>query len=130
MDMKMQKLKCQIALSLDVTLNKFAGQTVTVTEIDRTCTEGVSGGFLTTCALEDGKHLRIWSEDLVPMDTSMVPPTHSTSRLLKNVWVFTEARNDACSKDQQPPGDLAANKEEYGHDWKDNRVFDVKRRRV
>ena len=126
----MQKLQCQIRLSSDVTLNQYAGQTVTVAEIDRTCTQGVSGGFLTTCALEDGGYLRVFSEDLVPIDTSMVPPTHNTSRLLKNVWVFVTARNDAWNKDQQPPGDLAAYKDQYGTDWKDNRVFDVGRKHI
>jgi len=123
----MQKLQCQIALNSDATLNRYAGQTVTVTEIDRTCGDG---GFQTTCALGDGGYLRIFSEDLVPMDTSMVPPIHNTSRLLKNVWVFVTARNDAWNKDQQPPGDLAAYKDQYGTDWKDNRVFDVGRKHI
>ena len=85
---------------------------------------------MTTCVMEDGMELNsMFSDDLVPVDTSLVPPTHNTSRLLKNIWIFGQARNDAWNRDQEPPKDLAAYREQYGTDWKDNRIFDVKQRK-
>ena len=128
----MQKLRCQIARSNDNYVNRYVDRIVTVVEINRACNP--EGGFLTKCELDDvpgsqvGEKLIVWSDELIPLDTVMVPPTHSTSRMLKNIWIFVEARNDAWNRDQEPPKDLAAYKDQFGKDWEDNRVFDVKRR--
>lgn len=123
----MQALMCKVSQSARGYANNFAGQTVRVTEIERTC--GLNCGFLTTCILEDGTTMRGFiSDEFLPIDTSMVPPTHTTCQVLINAWVFVEARNDAWNRDQEPPKDLAKFRDDYGTDWKDIRVFDVKRR--
>jgi hypothetical protein len=120
----LKTLMCKVSQDVYGYDSEFVGQTVKVTEIERQCW---SNGFLTTCVLEDGKtKRRFYSESLIPIDTSMVPPTHSTNRLLTNVWIFVEARNDAWNRDQKPPEDLAKYRDDYGTDWKDKRIFDIK----
>lgn len=132
----MKKLQCEMTGG-DFFLDQLKGKKVTVTKIDLHC--AVGGGFKCTVVLDDdvpadvlkklggvvknGVVDGVWSENLLPLDTSMVPPTHNTSRLLKNVWVFTEARNDAWFRWQ--PKDLKKYEEENGTPWKDVRVYDV-----
>jgi len=132
----MKKLQCKI-LGGDWFLDQLKGLTVTVTEIDLHCYAN-GGGFGCTAVLDDdlpedvSKNLRfekggeIWlinSDNLEPLDTSMVPQTHNKSQLLRNVWIFSEARNDAWFRWQ--PKDIKKYEEENGVPWKDVRVYDI-----
>lgn len=119
-------------------MDRFTGLEVTVTKIDR-CGYG-SGTLYVECVLEQdppvpirevveikkGHVFRCSSDCLDPIDTSMVPETHNKSQLLRRIWVMHEASCDAWFR--TPPADLAAFKEEYGKDWKDERIWEMEKK--
>ena len=122
----MKVLQCRILTTGDHFLDKLAGKTVTVTKIDRA---GYGSGTLfVECILDDSglELLTCTTDQLLPIDVSMVPETHNGSLLLQQIWIFHEASYDAWFRG--PPSDLAKYEEQYGCPWKDNRIFDVGRR--
>lgn len=134
----MKKLRCKM-LGGDWFLDQLKGLTVTVTEVDLRCNP-TGGGYRCTVVvdgemtaeqkrlLDEGGEIRsVFTDSLEPLDTSMVPESHCGNLMLKRVWVFAEARNDAWFRGK--PRDLAKYEEDTGHPWTDERVFDVGMRR-
>lgn len=133
----MKQLRCKVkVLGGDWYLDHFNGVEVRVVKIDRDC---YSGGFFVTAKIESevaitvcdktlhkGDILTANSDELEPMDVSDIPESHSHSPVLRNVWVFVEARNDAWYR--VPPANPAEYEAEYGKPWEDKRIWDVSRR--
>lgn len=137
----MKKLRCRVLGTGDWFLDKFAGQEVTVTNIDRV---GYGQGTpYVTCRLDndptttieipdtpEGKQvvkagfvLRLCSDKLEPIEVSMVPETHNSSLLLRQIWIFHEASCDAWFRG--PPNNQTKYEEENGGPWTDKRIFDI-----
>ena len=126
----MKQLLCRI-IGGDWYLDQLKGKLVTVLEISRDCPLWVTARLeespdlpmLDGCVA--GKLLRMDSYCLEPLDTSMVPASHSDTDYLKHVWVFIEARNDAW--DRYKPSDLKYYEEKNGVAWEDKRIWDIGR---
>ena len=131
----MNKLICRIN-SEDNYMRVFNGLTVTVTKIDR----NGNGSLKVECVLNEdpenplftakGDEIKrghvfksCYTDELMPVDTSMVPETHNKNDFLRRIWIFGEASNDAWHRG--PPQDMAKYEADYGTPWTDVRKFDV-----
>jgi hypothetical protein len=106
-------------------VNRYAGQTGTVTHVTQS---GYGCGSVWATVKLDHSGITLVHLPLTllePLDVSMVPESHSKSLLLKQIWVFFEAANDAWHRG--PPSDLAKFQEEFGKPWEDIRTYDVAR---
>jgi hypothetical protein len=68
----------------------------------------------------------IYTDELTPVDMSMVPETHQQNDWIRGIWIFGEASCDAWFRG--PPQDMAKYEAENLSPWKDVRKFDVGRR--
>lgn len=131
----MKKLQCRV-LGGDALISQLKGKLVTVKKIgDSAC----SGGFGTVCVIDEdvpeslmklgfqkGSEINIFSDDLEPVDVESIPVTHKDTLVLRQVWVFCTAKNDAWYREE--PTDKARYREATGCDWKDERTYDVGKR--
>ena len=135
----MKKLQCRV-VGGDHSTERLKGLLVTVVAIDRSACQ-VAPGFMVTVRIEDevpvdpvldlhkwkkGSEIRMYSDDLDPVDVDTIPETHRKSLVLRQAWAFCEARTDAWYRYE--PSDKAKYLEEAGVEWKDRRVYDVLRR--
>jgi hypothetical protein len=139
--MSMKKLQCRVLCGDNFT-NRLKGLLVTVVAIDRTC---FSGGFMVTVMIDDdvppdimsstfsglnwkkGSEVKMFSDELEPVDVETIPETHRKSPVLRQAWAFCEARNDAWYRNE--PKDKAAYRDQNdGKDLVDKRVYDVAQR--
>ena len=151
----MNKLRCKILKSGDPYMDRFAGLEVLVTKMDLvgygTCPWNCE------CVLESDPATPIVNpvspsgymeikkghvfkccatvDVLDPIDKSMVPETHNGSMRLQQIWIFHTAGCDAWFRFEYPE-DLNGRKitqeafvELYGKPWKDERIFEMERRR-
>lgn len=118
----MKKLKVRILETEDWYLKKLVGRDVTITKIG---SDSACGSHQMRGTTDDGENLLLYGDQVEPLDVSDVPESHRGSLVLVQAWTFAEAKNDAWNR--QPPCDLKAYREEYGKDWKDERVWDVGR---
>ena len=119
----MKKLRARILPTDDWYLSKMVGNEVVITRIASSC--GGTGSYQMRGVTTAGESLLLYGYQLDPLDLSDAPETHRGSLVLRQAWVFGEARRDAW--DRQPPRDLAAYQETNGVPWKDERVWDVGR---
>ena len=119
----MKKLRARILPTEDWYLGKRAGQEVTVTRISSDCAG--SGSHQMRAVSDDGENMLVYGDQLEPVDVSDVPESHLGSLVLRQVWVFCEARNDAWVRFK--PSNLARYEEETGMPWVDKRIWDVGR---
>jgi len=131
----MNKLVCRIN-SEDNYMRRFNGLNVTVTKISRNgrgtltvecvLNDDPAGRFITFQGdeIKKGHVFRtVYTDELMPVDTSMVPETHNKNDFLRRIWIFGEASDDAWYRG--PPLDMAKYEADYGAPWTDVRKFDV-----